>query len=190
MRRYLPILYVLLGIVLGYFLSQFGTTDSKLSEQNNISTSEKNISDPNSATSTVTEKKPDDQKVCPVCPCLYSDEILGPPKWDPNLKEKIETNHEGEALIRWIEVPGAKRYNVYVESENGTVVKTFKASRTLVYLKDLPLPEGKFEADYFLRLATVNGKDEEGKRSERKPLHVKPQANVVAPAIQEIKVED
>jgi hypothetical protein len=106
------------------------------------------------------------------------------------MKEIIETNHEGESMVKWEAVPGAKKYAIHLENAAGKIVKTYTTPRTIIYLKDIPLPEGAREANYFVRLASINGKDEQGPLGPKKQMHVKPQANLMAPSIQEIKVED
>ncbi len=185
MRLYMSVVYVVAGMLFGFFAAQFFSSDFSLFQDKNEKASQlqlvenKNLENP-------AEQKP----VCPACPCIYSDEVLVAPQYDPRTKEILETNHEGEVLVRWIDVPGAKQYNIHVENEKGKTVKSFKSTRSLAYLKDFPLPDGKLEAKYWIRLATVNGKDQEGPRGEKRELNVKPQANVTAPIIQEIKVED
>ena len=126
----------------------------------------------------------------PVCPCLFSDKILPAPEFTRDLKATLESNFEGEVLVKWSPINGAKRYEVRLESETGEALKTYKTPRTILYLKDIPLPPGKFEADYILRLVSVNGKDQPGPKGPARALHVKPQASVVAPQVQEIRVED
>lgn len=126
----------------------------------------------------------------PVCPCLFSDKILPPPEFTHDMKAMLESNFEGEVLVKWTPVNGAKRYEVHLESKTGELLKAYKTPRTILYLKDIPLPPGKFEADYSLRLVSVNGKDQPGPKSSTRALHVKPQATVVAPQVQEIRVED
>lgn len=199
MRRFRTLFGVLFGFALGAVFSQ-------LFFQKQVEPISISNSSPVTETSPTIQETKNEEKLeptfipketkteaalsCPACPCLYSNQILDPPKFDPNLPEIIETNREGEARVQWIEVPGAKKYLVHIENKEGKIIKTYKASRRVLFLKDIPLPEGFQQADYYLRLSTVNGKDEEGPKGPRKNLHVAPQANVVAPVIQEIKVED
>jgi hypothetical protein len=199
MRRFRTLLGLLFGFALGVFFSQIFL--SKQAEPISISKSSPTTEAFPTAQETKSEEKTEPTLLqketmiaaapsCPACPCLYSDQILDPPRFDSNLPETIETNREGEALVQWNEVAGAKKYLVHIENKEGKIIKTYKASRRTLYLKDIPLPEGFQQADYFLRISSVNGKDEEGPKGPRKNLHVAPQANVVAPVIQEIKVED
>ena len=127
---------------------------------------------------------------CPACPCLFSDEILPPPLFLTEKQKQFESNFEGEVRVRWMTIPGAKKYAIHLESLDGKNVKTYMGSRTFIYLKDIPLPADAREANYLVSLATINGKDVEGPRSDKRPLHVKPQAKVIAPEVQEIRVED
>ncbi|MGZ3791892.1 MAG: hypothetical protein ACXVCP_06065 [Bdellovibrio sp.] len=133
------------------------------------------------------------EKTCPPevpCPCLFSDKTLDPPEFAANAPASFATNLEGEVRINWIEKPGAKKYKIFLENKDGKQVQISQTSRTAIYLKDIPLPSGQVEAHYFIRLASVNGKDEVGPKGSSRPLHVKPQASVVAPQIEQIKVED
>jgi hypothetical protein len=146
--------------------------------------------DQNSGLEKITSPVCEKHEPPPPCPCLYSDEILDPPNFHASMPESLVTNFEGEALVRWTDVPGAKKYTVYLETEDGQEVKPYRSTRTVLYLKDIPLPKGKFEATYALRLAAVNGKDQAGPKSKSRRLIVKPQASVMAPEVQEIRVEE
>jgi hypothetical protein len=210
--RYLfPILYFLVGIAFGVAGNQyFSVKSTESSEQiiakTNVAEKSSSAESPQTApplTTPITEPSPAPEivdtitsarveatKECPACPCLFSDEILPPPNLDPSMKDIIETNHEGETYLKWSAVQGAKKYAIHVERENGTLVKLYKASRTVIFLKDIPLAEGVREATYFIRLGTINGKDLEGSLGPKHQMHVNPQSAIMAPSIQEIKVED
>lgn len=212
MRRFLPLICFVLGLLSGVAIHRsFVSFDSEIkdevahssSETKQTKQTEETLRDqsrtaalPSVTVTPVPVETPPSElpvepaKECPACPCLYSEEILPPPNFDPSVKEVIETNHEGEAYFKWSTVPGTKKYAIHIERENGTSVKMYKTSRTMIFLKDIPLPVGAREATYFLRLASINGKDIQGSLGPKRKLHVKPQSSVTAPSIEEIKVED
>ncbi len=205
-----PVFLVLLGFVLGFgvqYLLPKSAPESVVQPQPVAQPETPNVESTSTEPITQSTEKIEtptitgEEKKCPTpqvgdaqsavpCPCLYSDKILDPPEYQSNLPEELVTNFEGEVMVRWKEVIGAKRYQVAVLTEAGEKVKEYKTSKTLLYLKDIPLPRGKFDAHYILKLQTVNGKDELGPLGLAKKLYVKPMASVVAPEVQEIKVED
>ena len=124
------------------------------------------------------------------CPCLFSDEILLPPHFAVDLPNPLQTNFEGEVRVRWDPVPGAKRYFITVEDLAGKIINLAKTNRSFIFLKGITLPPGKTEASYRIRVASANGKDEIGKYGEARDVTIKPQATIVAPEVQEIRVED
>jgi hypothetical protein len=80
---------------------------------------------------------------------------------------------------------------VILQNLKGKTLKTYRTSRSIIYLKDIPFPKGAQEIEYQLRLLTINGADIEGDVSpESKKLLVKPSSQIMAPEIREIKVED
>lgn len=157
------------GFAIGFAVAKFPTspelsppsrptTPAKTESSQNVS--EQNSPERNSDTPDGKEIFPSTTaSMCPeapVCPCLFSDKILPAPEFAHDLKATLESNFEGEVLVKWTPVNGAKRYEVRLESPTGEALKTHKTPRTILYLKDIPLPPGKFEADYNLRLVSVN----------------------------------
>jgi len=122
--------------------------------------------------------------------CGPSKEILPPPKFAGNLPDKLETNHEAEVRVAWSAVSGAKAYNVFVTDKRGHLVKKFTTTHTAIFLKDIPTPPDTDTIEYRVSLATVNGVDKAGEKSETRDLKVNRQAEVVAPTVKKIVVED
>lgn len=174
MKHLKSFLFVVVGIFIGYFFTQMSSPQVA-----GMPTTSTNVQPPQQCPQ---------QETPPPCPCLFSDKILEPPKFKD--ENGFATNFNGEARLAWLEKVGAKKYKIFIEDQNGKEIKTYQTPRTILFLKDIPLPEGIFEAHYQVRLASVNGKDEVGPKGEARPLHIKPQASVVAPKIQEIRVED
>jgi hypothetical protein len=122
--------------------------------------------------------------------CGPSKEILPPPVFAENLPQKLETNHEAEVRVAWSAVTGAKSYQILVTDRRGHLVKTYTTTHTAIYLKDIPTSQETETSEYRVALATVNGNNVAGEKSESRGLKVNKQASVVAPTVKNIVVED
>lgn len=128
--------------------------------------------------------------VCPVCPDAISNDDLPPPLFSETLPPSLVTNRDGEVRVAWKEVKGAKSYVVHLENSKGKSIHSYRSSRTVLYLKEIQVPEGEREVRYQVKIATVNGLGVEGVRGEAKELLVKAMGSLTAPKVREIRVED
>lgn len=96
--------------------------------------------------------------------------ILQPPEFDPPDLEPLTSNNNGEVLLKWTPIRGAKKYNVIVEDKDGKQVHTSEVEgETYLYINiAVTSSEG---ADYFARVSAVNGLDQAGPLSPQKPIH-------------------
>lgn len=124
-------------------------------------------------------------------PCAgYRYELLPPPKFAASVPAQLATDRRMEVKILWEGVNGSKGYNIYVEDKKGRLIRKYETKRTVLYLRDIPLPEEGTDFDYQVRIATVNGADQPGNKGEPRPLHISRQASVIAPTLKKIEVED
>lgn len=109
--------------------------------------------------------------------CFVSSAPLSPPEFEPANLDALGSDKKGEILLKWSPVKGAKHYVVTVEDQAGTVVSTTEIEgETLMYLNRIPHTTKLEAADYFVRIATVNGLDQIGQQGERKPVHFNTQS--------------
>lgn len=103
---------------------------------------------------------------------------LPAPQFDPPSTDPLETNTKGDVLVKWTPVKGAKKYVVKVEDKAGNVVHTSDVEgETYVYVNILLKASRATDAEYFITVATVNGLDQEGDPSEKRPIHFGAQAS-------------
>lgn len=120
----------------------------------------------------------------------WSEDILPAPQFAPEIPAVLKTNYMGEIKVSWIPVKGVKRTQIVVTDLQGKVVKTHYSPHSTLYLKNLPLPDKKTKAVYFVSLSSVNGNDEAGPESEKREVHVYPYSRIMAPGIEKISIED
>lgn len=126
----------------------------------------------------------------PTPPPQLQSQYLEPPVFTAGVPDPILTNREGEAFVKWYRVRGAKRYALYIEDPEGNIVKTFNTSGDGLWLKDIPIPPDKMSAIFELRVASIGNNNIEGEKGAGRKLIVKAQAQLSAPEIKEIRVED
>jgi hypothetical protein len=114
--------------------------------------------------------------------CFVTSAILEAPEFIPADIESFTSNSNGDVVLSWNPVKGAKKYIVTVESEDGTVVNTSEVEgETTLLLNRITNASKLAAAQYFVRIATVNGLDKEGPQSERKPIHFASQSFKATP---------
>ncbi len=121
---------------------------------------------------------------------INGDGSLQPPEYYTDLPNPLTTNHKGEVRVAWTPVPGAKRYVVMVYDHEGNVAKKYFTEWHVIYLKDVPLDSGAHGATYLIRVAAVDAEKQKSDFGPSRLLHVKPLTNILAPQVQEIRVED
>lgn len=110
---------------------------------------------------------------------------LQPPEFDPPDLEPLTSNNNGEVLLKWTPVRGAKKYNVIVEDKDGNQVHTSEVEgETYLYINIAV--KSSAGADYFARVSAVNGLDQASPLSPPKPIHFNPKkftSKKLAPAM-------
>ncbi len=103
--------------------------------------------------------------------CFVSSAILGAPQFTPADLDVIHSDNTGNVVINWEPIKGAKKYIVRVESEDGTLVNTTEVEGEPTMSLDRVTKASKLgAAQYYVRITAVNGLDQEGAQSERKPI--------------------
>lgn len=115
---------------------------------------------------------------------------LQPPEYYADLPNPLITNHKGEVRVAWTPVPGAKRYVVMLYDHQGNIAKKYFTEWNVIYLKDVPLDSGAHGATYLVRVASENADKTKSEYGPSRTLNVKPLTTIVAPQVQEIRVED
>lgn len=107
---------------------------------------------------------------------------LQPPEFDPPDLEPLTSNSNGEVLLKWSPVRGAKKYNVIVEDKEGKQVHMSEVEgETYLYINiAVKSSEG---ADYFARISAVNGLDQASPLSPQKPIHFNPKKFTPKPGV-------
>jgi len=117
-------------------------------------------------------------------------EKLNPPEFHPTAPKILETNDQGEVYVRWVEAPLAKSYQLLIEDRGGGVIRKQKTTRTFYYLRELPVPDGKISAEYLISLTSIGEDGQMTEPGEKRTLRVKAQSAIIAPKVQEIRVEN
>lgn len=120
----------------------------------------------------------------------WSEDILAPPAYASDIPRVLKTNYMGEIKVSWIPVKGVKRTKIVITDAEGKIVKTHYSPRTTLYLKNLPLPDKKTKAVYFVHLESINANDQSGPEGERREINVYPYSRIMAPGIEKISIED
>lgn len=103
---------------------------------------------------------------------------LQPPEFDPPDLEPLTSNSNGEVLLKWSPVRGAKKYNVIVEDKEGNPVHSSEVEgETYLYI-NINVKSGD-GADYLARISAVNGLDQPSPLSNPKPIHFKPKSSII-----------
>lgn len=139
---------------------------------------------------TKTSDAKENVKVVYECPKDPAEEELPAPAFHKNIPKEIETNFEGEARVQWEEVPYAVSYHIRLYNEKGNIVRTWKTSRTIIYLKQVPFRDDLDWTPYKLTIASVNKLNLIGPESESKVLRARRLKNLMAPKIDSIVIED
>ncbi len=120
----------------------------------------------------------EDLKLNEARPGFITSAPLQPPEFDPPDLEPLTSNSNGEVLLRWSPVKGAKKYNVIVEDKEGNQVHSSEVEgETYLYI-NINVKSGD-GADYLARISAVNGLDQPSPLSEPKPIHFNPKTSLV-----------
>jgi hypothetical protein len=107
--------------------------------------------------------------------CFVSAKTLNPPEFDPPGLEPIGSDSRGDIMLKWKPVVGAKQYIVSVEDQEGKVISTTEVEgETWMVINRHSRAARLAEANYFARIAVVNGLDRVGPEGPRKPVHFLP----------------
>jgi len=131
------------------------------------------------------------------------DGIFPAPHWHPESAAVLKPDANGNVYFRWIGIAGVHDYTIRLEDQNGKVVKVLKSTRSFLFNDDNPLPPGQSFGTLFARVYAVNSRKQEGPPSIKKkialgdatapvirrPASVKTRGSMVAPEIEEIRVE-
>lgn len=103
--------------------------------------------------------------------CFVTAATLEAPEFIPPDLEAIHSDSSGNVILNWKAVKGAKKYIVKIEGEDGTVVNTTEVEgEPTIYLNRISKASKLGAAQYFVRISAVNGVDQEGAQTERKPV--------------------
>jgi hypothetical protein len=103
--------------------------------------------------------------------CFVTSATLEAPEFIPPDVEAIRSDSSGNVILNWKAVKGAKKYIVKIEGEDGTEVNTTEVEgEPMMHLNRITSASKLEAAQYFVRLSAVNGLEQEGKQSERKPI--------------------
>lgn len=106
--------------------------------------------------------------------CYVTAAPLGAPVWIPENIDKIEGQGNGEAIINWQPVKGAKKYIVKIEAQDGAILNTSEVEETTLYIDQVKYRIGSESTQYLVSITAVNGLNQEGVASEKKPLYFNP----------------
>ncbi len=115
-------------------------------------------------------------------------QILGAPKFRE--EGPIKSNIYGEILLKWEEVPNAKKFQVRIYDPKGKEIQGLKTPRTFAYIKDLSIDPGLPFTPYFAAVAILDEEGNPGPQSEKIELRMIPLRNLHAPKIKAIVPEN
>lgn len=96
---------------------------------------------------------------------------LDAPEFEPANLEEITSNKNGDVVLTWKPVKGAKAYVVTVEDESQNIVSTTDVEGETKLLLNRVSSSAKLpEVQYFVRISSVNGLNEEGAKGPKKPI--------------------
>ena len=110
---------------------------------------------------------------------------LPPPKFSAKLPAILRIEHKTEVKATWEKVEGAVAYSVYLIDQYGSTVKKYSTPDTKIELKDVP-SSGNLK----LFVASVNCKNEDGEKTEGRPVKAKEANSILAPTLKKIIIED
>ncbi|MDG0816177.1 hypothetical protein [Bdellovibrio svalbardensis] len=140
---------------------------------------------------TVSENSPSpNEKIIYQCPEDPADKTPSTPEYVDNLPPVLQTNHEGEVRVAWKQVPHAEQYQVFIKDLSGKKVRTWKTSKTALYLKELPFQDSLEFTPYKVTVIALNRKGLASSESAQHDLKVRRLNGVVAPSIRSIVIED
>ena len=176
-------LKVILGLLIGGGLGYFGGfyyTETIYNEKLKvISTEKETVSQELTTCKEQTEKlQADFQKVDAELKlnetreCYVTAASLPAPEFVPADLAALQSDESGYITLNWTSVKGAKKYIVKVEGEDGTIVSTSDVEgEPMLVLNRISNASKLPSAQYFVKISAVNGLDQEGAWTERKPLH-------------------
>lgn len=104
--------------------------------------------------------------------CFVSSATLDAPEFSPADLEPLFSDKNGDIKLNWSPVKGAKQYIVTIEDEEGKTISTTDVEgETFLYLNRISRSANLPTANYYVRIATVNGLDQAGQQGPRKPIH-------------------
>lgn len=129
--------------------------------------------------------------------------IYPAPHWHPESAVVLKPDADGNVYFRWIGIAGVRNYTIRLEDQNGKVVKVLKSVRSFMFNDDNPLPPGQSFGTLYATVYAVNSHNQEGPASLKKkivlgdatapvtrhPAKTSTRKSMVAPEIEEIKVE-
>lgn len=108
---------------------------------------------------------------------FVSGSTLPAPEFVPANLEPLETDAKGDVTVNWRPVKGAKKYIVKVENNSGKVVHSAEVQGDTSVVVNIVIKSSRAaKAEYFVRIASVNGLDQEGPLGPKKPVHFSAQA--------------
>jgi hypothetical protein len=105
-------------------------------------------------------------------PFFVTSATLNAPEFSPPDLEALTSDKNGNISLNWSPVKGAKQYVVTVEDEEGKSISTTDVEgETSLYLNRITKSANLSTANYYVRIATINGLDQVGPQGPRKPIH-------------------
>jgi len=118
-------------------------------------------------------------------------DILPPPKLDANFDGEVETNKkDGEVKIKWNSIPKAASYMIKLYDQKGGMVRSWKVSRNVIYLKNVPFDAELAVTNYNFTISTINGGGAAGAESKKYVMRSNRISKLLAPTIESITVEE
>ncbi len=121
--------------------------------------------------------------------CFVTGKTLEAPEFSPPDLEPLSNNKNGDIILNWTPVKGAKQYVVTVEDNEGQIISTVDVEgETSIYLNRMTHASKLSEAEYYVRIASVNGLDQTGTPGPKKPIRFSSQSFKVAKHIKKSKI--
>lgn len=110
--------------------------------------------------------------------------LLPPPEFTADLPSTLKADRRGFTQLSWAEVRGAKRYQVWIRSQDGeTLIDTPQVDRTVASLRKMK--PGK----YRVTLSAVDEHERNGTEGSPRTLEVPEHSDILPPKVKKFKVK-
>jgi hypothetical protein len=104
-------------------------------------------------------------------PGFVTSATLDSPQFSPPNLEPISSDKNGDILLQWTSIQGAKKYIINVEDQEGKLITSVDVEgETSLYLNRMAQSNKIGDGNYLVRIATINGLDQAGPYGPSKPI--------------------